>query len=249
MPRIRSVKPSFFLNEDVSALPFEWRLLFVGLWTQADREGRLEDRPARLKAMLFPYDDLDVNDGLSRLDAAGLITRYDGNGLRLIAIPTWAKHQQPNVKEAQSELPPPLNGKHCASTVPASQEGNGAGAGKERRDRAAVRAAFDRFWETYPRKVGKDGALKAFERLSPDVETVEAMIAAVQGQAKRWDDPKFIPHPQTWLNQGRWKDEDVSSQPVSPARCLNGHEPPCRTHTACYRRLEREIAERKARAS
>jgi hypothetical protein len=247
--RIRSVKPGFFLNEDVSALPYEWRLLFIGLWTQADKAGRLEDRPARLKAMLFPYDDLDVNDGLRRLDAAGLITRYDGNGLRLIAIPRWAKHQQPNVKEAESELPPPDTAEHGVSTVPASQEGKGAGAGRELKDRAAVRARFDLFWAVYPRKVGKDGALKAFERVNPDEPTTAAMIAAVDLQARGWSDPKYIPHPQTWLNAGRWKDEEPHAQPSMPTRCLNGHEPPCRTHTQCRRRLEAEIASRKQVAS
>jgi hypothetical protein len=234
MARIRSIKPQFFLNEDVAALPFHWRLLFIGLWTQADREGRLEDRPARLKAMLFPYDDLDVNDGLSRLDAAGLITRYDGNGLRLIAIPTWAKHQQPNVKESTSDLPPPVNGKHGADTVPALQEGKGAGAGKERNDRAAVRAEFDRFWSVYPRKVGKDVALKIFERLRPDPALVEVMIAAVQAQVKDWTDPKFIPHPKTWLSQGRWKDE--SDEPIKRPDS-RGHYPPCRTNTECLKRV------------
>jgi hypothetical protein len=238
MARIRSIKPGFFLNEDVAALPFEWRLLFVGLWTQADRDGRLEDRPARLKAMLFPYDDLDVNDGLGRLDAAGLITRYEGNGLRLIAIPTWAKHQQPNVKESQSDLPPPVSEKHCACTVPALQEGKGAGVGKELSDRAAVRASFDRFWAVYPRKVGKDVALKLFERLRPDSALVDAMISAVKVQAIEWNDPKFIPHPKTWLSHGRWKDEQAiakESEDDGVWRCPHvdrcGHRKMCEAAT------------------
>jgi hypothetical protein len=210
VPRIRSIKPAFFLNEQVAALPFHWRLLFVGLWTQADREGRLEDRPVRLKAMLFPYDDLDVNDGLGCLVNAGLITRYEGNTQRLIAIPTWVKHQQPNVKEAQSEYPPPVTKahNHRALTMQASQEGKGAGAGKEQEgngmDIAALRANFDRFWAVYPRKVGKDAAFSVWQRRHPDVEVI---LAAVQAQAPLWDDPKFIPHPRTWLSQGRWLDE------------------------------------------
>ena len=67
MARIRTIKPDFFTNEQVAALPYEWRLLFVGVWTQADREGRLEDRPMRLKAALFPYDSIDVDAGLTQL--------------------------------------------------------------------------------------------------------------------------------------------------------------------------------------
>jgi hypothetical protein len=107
MARIRSIKPEFFASEQVASVPHQWRLLFIGLWLHADREGRLLDRPVRLKAMLFPYDDLDVDAGLGCLVNAGLITRYEGNGLRLIAIPSWAKHQLPHAKEEPSRLPGP----------------------------------------------------------------------------------------------------------------------------------------------
>lgn len=72
-PRIRSIKPSFFLDEDLAALPFEARLLFAGLWCLADKAGRLEDRPKRIHAMLFPYEPkVDVNGLLDRLAAAAL---------------------------------------------------------------------------------------------------------------------------------------------------------------------------------
>lgn len=128
MARIRTIKPGFFLNEDVASLPFHWRLLFVGLWTQADRAGRLEDRPARLKASLFPYDDLDIEAGLSALALAGFITRYERDGRRLLSIPTWAKHQQPHVKEAPSEIPEP---EHGANTVLAPVEPVGSRKGRE----------------------------------------------------------------------------------------------------------------------
>src|SRR3989304_3090656 len=114
MARTRSLKPGFFLSERVASVPFEWRLLFAGLWTQADREGRLEDRPMRLKACLFPYDDLDIDQGLSSLVNVGLIQRYDRDGRRVIAIPSWSQHQQPHIREPHSELPAP-----GASTGPA----------------------------------------------------------------------------------------------------------------------------------
>lgn len=221
--RIRSIKPQFFQNEEVAALPFQWRLLFIGLWTQADRDGRLEDRPARLKAMLFPYDDLQIDEGLGCLVNAGLLTRYDGNGLRLIAIPTWAKHQQPHVKEAQSEYPPPVTEKPGASPVRAplirSRSRSGADPDPDQgRSTSALRALFERFWAEYPRKVGKDAALKEWLRRSPDDALTERMIVAVRAQraSAQWrkDDGEFIPHPRTWLHQGRWQDE----QRPTPAR-------------------------------
>ena len=71
--RARMIKPSFFLNEDLATLPYEARLLFIGLWCVADREGRLEDRPRRLKAELFPYDDIDLDPLLGKLAELGFI--------------------------------------------------------------------------------------------------------------------------------------------------------------------------------
>ena len=49
MARARNIKPGFFKNEFLAEMPCEVRLLFIGLWTLADREGRLEDRPKRIK--------------------------------------------------------------------------------------------------------------------------------------------------------------------------------------------------------
>jgi len=107
LARIRTIKPDFFKNEQVGSLPYQWRLLFTGLWTVADRSGRLEDRPMRIKAELFPYDQVDVNEGLDELVRAGLIVRYQTNGLKAISIPTWARHQLVNRDEAPSQIEGP----------------------------------------------------------------------------------------------------------------------------------------------
>ena len=72
----------------------------------------------------------------------------------------------------------------------------------------AVGADFDLFWKAYPKKVGKEAARKAFAKVRVPVET---LIKAVEGQKRmpQWlkEDGQFIPHPATWLNQGRWMDE------------------------------------------
>jgi hypothetical protein len=126
MARARSIKPGFFKNEALAELPFEARLLFAGLWTLADRDGRLEDRPKRIKAELFPYDELGVDRLLSDLAQAGFIVRYTLDGNQFIGIPTFKKHQNPHVKEAASTIPAPVE--HQAGTVRAPGE-NSAGPG------------------------------------------------------------------------------------------------------------------------
>lgn len=105
MARARNIKPSFFTNEDLVELPFEDRLLFIGLWTLADREGRLEDRPKRIKMAVFPADNVDVDASLARLAKSGFIARYEARGIACIQVLNFAKHQNPHVREAASELP------------------------------------------------------------------------------------------------------------------------------------------------
>ncbi|WP_156132357.1 hypothetical protein [Paraburkholderia terrae] len=90
------------------------RLTFAGLLTLADREGRLEDRPGRIKADLFAYDanlgDPEVDQFLALLDEADLIVRYEVDGEQIIQITKWKKHQRPHPREVQSVLPsPPAN--------------------------------------------------------------------------------------------------------------------------------------------
>lgn len=70
---------------------------------------------------------------------------------------------------------------------------------------------FDSFWVSYPRKVGKDAARKAFAKAlaRTDFGTV---MAGVEGLRIRvaGKDQQFTPHPSTWLNEGRWDDEDTA---------------------------------------
>ncbi|MBG4422251.1 hypothetical protein I5F55_28480 [Pseudomonas aeruginosa] len=105
MARARNIKPSFFKNEDLADLePFD-RLLFIGLWCLADREGRLEYRPRRIKIELFPGDSYDVETGLANLMKKGFIEHYDVAGFSVILLPNFTRHQSPHSTEKDSELP------------------------------------------------------------------------------------------------------------------------------------------------
>jgi len=103
--RARNIKPGFWKNEDLVEVPFEYRLLFIGLWMLADREGRLEDRPKRIKMELFPADNVDVKEGLDDLCELGLLERYEAEGVNVLLITKFADHQSPHHSEKRSELP------------------------------------------------------------------------------------------------------------------------------------------------
>lgn len=72
---------------------------------------------------------------------------------------------------------------------------------------------FDEFWQAYPRKVGKDAARKAFDRRKVSRVVLEQMISAIESQrnSAQWlrDGGQYIPHPATWVNEGRWQDEEA----------------------------------------
>lgn len=107
MARARNIKPGFFKNEILAELEMGDRLLFIGLWTLADREGRLEDRPKRIRIELFAFDDVDVDKMLATLHATGFILRYEIDGVKYIQITNFVRHQDPHYKEKASEIPPP----------------------------------------------------------------------------------------------------------------------------------------------
>lgn len=154
MARIRAIKPGFFQNEALAEFSHAHRLLFAGLWTIADREGRLEDRPRRIKAAIFPYDDLDVDAMLSDLAKGrdSLIVRYVVDGVGYVWVRKFLEHQRPHHTEPASSYPalvqdvapaPDLSGAepcaHCLA--PLGREGKGKGNEEGKGDGAARQSA------------------------------------------------------------------------------------------------------------
>lgn len=108
MARSRNIKPGLFKNEILGVADPIYTLAFQGLWLLADRAGRLEDRPLRIKAETFPYrDGLDIDRILNWLEEEGFILRYEVIGKRYIQVLNFAKHQNPHKNETPSEIPPP----------------------------------------------------------------------------------------------------------------------------------------------
>jgi hypothetical protein len=109
--------------------------------------------------------------------------------------------------------------------------------------------AFDDFWKSYPRKVGKEAARKAFVKCGIALPVLLDALGHQQASAQ-WqrEGGRFVPHPATWLNQGRWQDEpepQESELPVSDeefevaaeirrkawGRCP--HDPSCSDNRQC----------------
>ena len=71
---------------------------------------------------------------------------------------------------------------------------------------------FDEFWKAYPKKVGKDAARKAWEKVNPRLDDVMHALSW-QVQSPQWfkNSGQYIPNPSTYINQGRWQDEPTQT--------------------------------------
>lgn len=100
--------------------------------------------------------------------------------------------------DSLGQVPPTLPTVHTLPTVPTNPPDGGR---------------FDQFWSNYPLKVGKTECRKAFEKL-PDKAHVIAAAKEYGAAVALWkdEDRKFIPHPATWLNQGRYDDDRATWQ-------------------------------------
>jgi len=104
MARIRTIKPEFFTSEDIVGLSPLARLLYIALWCEADREGRMVWKPKTFKLRYLPADNCNADDLCEELIAAGLVVPY-GDGFAY--IPSFARHQHLNPRESVSSLPDP----------------------------------------------------------------------------------------------------------------------------------------------
>lgn len=190
-PRIRTIKPEFFLHEELFDLEQETglpvRLAFIGLWCQADREGRFQWRPRTLKAGILPFDDTDFGRVLDALATRGFVVSYTCAGERYGYIPSFTKHQAVNNRESESDLPDP-HGDGCEAVSPQTplpgtgteRNGNGTGTGiaREARDKHASATRP-------PRVNGKPGFVP------PSVQEVQAFATEDGFQI---DAERFVDH-------------------------------------------------------
>ena len=142
MARIRTIKPEFFTSEDIVNLSPLARLLYIALWCEADREGRMAWKPKTFKMRYIPADSCNIEKLCFELLDAGLIVQYGAYAF----IPSFHAHQHLNPREAASQFPEPeidacptraprdsdASARDSDATVTRREEGKGReGKGKE----------------------------------------------------------------------------------------------------------------------
>jgi len=89
-----------------------------------------------------------------------------------------------------------------------------------------VEDPFDRFWQHYPRKVSKIAARRKWATITKGEVDPEAIIAGAEAFAAfvkaEGTEPRFIKHPDVWLNKGCWEDELIPTSPARGEQTLGG---------------------------
>lgn len=235
----RIIKESITTSESLSEVSADAERLFWRLVVKADDFGLYYGNPRILASMCFPLDppkEQKIRAWLSELVAAGMVGTYTASedGKQYLKLMSWDKHQQQRAKKSKFPLPVSFDntcnqrkGNQMKSKVPVNENEN-VNENEERETGTRPTGAtgtprgFDRFWAVYPRRVGKQDALKAWGQLNPDDDLVELIVAGVERwkTCDQWtkDGGSFICYPATFIRGRRWEEDDRPDVPPQPPK-------------------------------
>lgn len=160
-------------------------------------EERAEEKRRQTRERVARYRELHKNDSLA--------TEKNGEKAESVTDVTLCNAQERTVTH------PSIHPSNHPSIQPSKEKKENT---KEKK--REMLEQFETFWKAYPRKTGKKPSMEKFFRILRDgkVQAGE-IIEAINNQVNAGmfsDDLSYIPHPLTWLNQGRWSDEVVGRE-------------------------------------
>lgn len=124
MARKRMLSPDIWESESFSSLSDLGKIVFIGLISLADDEGRGKANPSLVKSTLFPYDEkrrvADIKFALSEIARSMSTQFYSVNGNDYYLLLNWSKWQKID-KPSKSKLPAPPNS-GVGGLLPESEE-------------------------------------------------------------------------------------------------------------------------------
>ena len=218
MPQGRIILKSISQSRKLSELKTDGaRLLYTWLIPNLDIEGRFSGDEDVIKGQLFTRlkkTVREISKYLTDLAEVGLIIWYECENDKYLQVPDFMA-RQPSLnpsKEAKSTIPAPTPAQLQSNSVPTPPKVKGS---KVKQSKPEYSEEFLKFWENYPRRVGKKKAFTAWQK-EVDGELLKVLAGIERCQKHEWKtcEPKFIPHPATWLNGRRWEDEVVGNKAI-----------------------------------
>lgn len=207
MPRIRTVKPDFWHDHRIATdLTRDQRLFYIGLWNEADDDGRFLAHPRRLLGAIFPYEtDLApefVTETLSALMLSGRLELYVVNGEPYAQLTKFKQHQRIN-RPTESRIPAPPPPKqvrkrsrkaHAPLTEPSllerkGKEGKGNGDGNEKEQGQAAADNPD-VWLATMQDMANRYAATIDDQTQRRTFNAEIRVIVNGSDATPWRDPK-----------------------------------------------------------
>lgn len=121
MARLRTIKPEFWVSEQIGDCSTNARLTFIGMWNFCDDSGVHPAKPKTLKAELFPMDSFsaeEIAQWVQELIAAGLVGEFEHGGVSYWYVTGWAKHQKIDRPSFKHPKPPVIKVDNGASGSP-----------------------------------------------------------------------------------------------------------------------------------
>lgn len=215
----RIIKDSIRTSDTINSLGWFEECLFYRLIVSCDDYGRFDGRTAIIKGTCFPLKDSvtvkSLDDALSKLVTAGLVSYYEVDGKPYLSLPTWEHHQ--NVRAHKSKYPSPEDGNMNTSEYRCNQmqsdvpENPNPNPNPIRNTNNNVRAcddkyskAFEELWSAYPRKREKANAYKCYKARLSDGFSEDELLTAVKRYAdecsRNKTEQKYIKHGSTFLS-------------------------------------------------
>jgi hypothetical protein len=219
----RIIREAILSSEKMALLAWPEEVFYRRLQSIVDDFGRYEANPQLLRARCYPLQTdavrvTDISRWMAACQTAGLILNYAVQGKQYLEVLNFGQQQR-----STSKYPGPESADSTCNHLPADAHlGVSVSGVVSEDDKPAAPSGAElfekQFWPAYPKKKAKDDALKAFLKRKPDQALVNLILKALAWQAltEDWvkEGGKFIPYPATWLNDGRWTDEQPKAMPA-----------------------------------
>ena len=208
MARKRMIDPEFWLDEDITKLDYVARLFYIGTWNFSDDYAVIENSPKKLKAQIFPYDEVDVVPIIESLVKMKKYIPFEADEKKYLFIKNFLKYQRvdkPSINRNPSPSQELLDEYSATTQEPLKAEVKRREV-KRREENIYNDDKFNSFWSLYPKKVGKPKTFELWKELSEKTKDKILLDVVARMQDEKWIGG-FIKDPERYIKNQQWEDE------------------------------------------